>query len=131
VARLGKIEGRARGYEEMILLNNHGRVAEALGCCLLMMRDGAVITPPPWEGALESITVDLVEEICGTLGIPFCRRPIDRTELLVADELALASTLVEITAIRSVDGLAIPGSTITQMIQRRYLAAATGAVSDP
>jgi branched-chain amino acid aminotransferase len=129
VARLAKIEGRERGYEEMILLNSQGRVAEALGCCLLMVRNGAVVTPPAWEGALESITVDLVEEICGTLGVPFARRPIDRTELLIADELALAGTLVEITLIRSVDGLAIPGSAITQMIQQHYLAAASGAAN--
>jgi branched-chain amino acid aminotransferase len=131
VARLGKIEGRQRGYEEMILLNNHGRVAESLGCCVLMVRDGVVVTPPTWEGALESITVDLIEGICATLGVGFQRRPIDRTELLVADELALVGTLTEITLIRSLDGHTVPGSAILSSIQHRYLAAAFGVESHP
>src|SRR5262249_3490028 len=79
VARLAKIEGRARGYSEMILLNQWGRVAESVGSCLLLARDGKVATPPPWEGALESITIDIVEQLCAESGIPFERRPIERT----------------------------------------------------
>jgi branched-subunit amino acid aminotransferase/4-amino-4-deoxychorismate lyase len=56
IGRLARIEGRGRGYGEMILLNQHGRVAEATGSCLLMTREGRVYTPPATEGALESIT---------------------------------------------------------------------------
>ena len=126
VVRLGKIEGRSRGYDEMILLNEHGRVAETFGSCVLVVRDGRVVSPPAWEGALESITVDLVETLCSEMGIPFERRPIDRTELLIADEIALAGTLAEITAVRSVDGLQMPGDTIVTAIQSRYLAMASG-----
>ena len=69
----------------MVLLNQHGRVAEAIGSYILVVRDGKVITPPWWEGALESITVDIIEELCKTMGIPFERRPIERTELIIAD----------------------------------------------
>jgi branched-chain amino acid aminotransferase len=126
VVRLGKIEGRDRGYEEMILLNEHGRVAEAFGSCVLMVRDGRVVTPPAWEGALESITVDLLEALCVEMSIPFERRPIDRTELLIADEVALAGTLVELTVVRSIDGLQMPSDTIVTALQRRYLSAVCG-----
>ena len=66
----------------MILLNQWGRVAEATGACVLMVRDGQVFTPPPSEGRLESITVQIVGEICRSLGIDFIERPIDRTETL-------------------------------------------------
>jgi branched-chain amino acid aminotransferase len=126
VARLAKIEGRGRGYEEMLLLNQEGRIAEALGSCVLMVRGGAVATPPAWEGALESITVDIIEQLCASMGIRFDRRPLDRSELLVADEVALAGTLVEITKVASVDGTGFAGGRIIEALQRRYLAAVTG-----
>jgi branched-chain amino acid aminotransferase len=124
--RLGKIEGRGRGYDEMVLLNEHGRVAEAFGSCVVMVRDGGVVTPPAWEGALESITIDLVEVACGLLDIPFARRPIDRTELLIADEVALVGTLVEVTPVRSIDGLQVPDTTIVAAIEDCYLAMVRG-----
>lgn len=111
VARLGRIEGRERGCSEMVLLNRHGRVAEATGSCILMVRDGCVATTPATEGALESITVDVIEGLCESLGIPFVRRPIDRTELLVADELAIAGTLAELVKVQRVDNYDLPRET--------------------
>ena len=127
VARLARIEGRARGWEDMVLLNQEGRVAEATGACVLMVRDGVVYTPPATEGALESITLDVVEALAATLGIKFVRRPIDRTELLIADELALCGTLAEITLVRSIDGFAIPfPSRILATLQSKYFAAVRG-----
>jgi branched-chain amino acid aminotransferase len=108
VARLARIEGRGRGFQEMILLNQWGRVAEATGACVLMVRNGQVITPPPYEGRLESITVQIVGEICKSLGIDFIERPIDRTELGIADELRLAGTLAEIVKVRRIDDFKLP-----------------------
>jgi branched-chain amino acid aminotransferase len=108
VARLARVEGRGRGYSEMILLNQWGRVAEATGACILMVRNSKVITPPPSEGRLESITVEIVASICASLGIDFVERPIDRTELYIADELTLAGTLAELTPIRRIDEHELP-----------------------
>ncbi len=96
IGRLARIEGRRQGFADMILLNTWGRVAEATGSCVLMVRDGRVITPPPSEGALESITVNIIAALCEQRGIPFERRPVERTELLCADELCLAGTLMEL-----------------------------------
>ena len=107
VARLAKIEGRDRGYPEMILLNQHGRVAETIGSAVAIVRDGTVLTPPSWEGAFESITIDIVASLCETMGIPFARRPIDRTELIIADEMAIVSTLNEVLPITALDGIPI------------------------
>jgi branched-chain amino acid aminotransferase len=90
VARLARIDMRRHGYDEMVLLNPEGRVAEGLGACMLMVRDGKVSTPPAWEGALESITVDIVEALATEMGIPFERRPVDLSELHIADELGPA-----------------------------------------
>ena len=93
VARLARIEGHARGLDDMVLLNHLGRVAEATGSCLVMVRDGKIATPPTTEGALESITLDITEALAKSAGVPFERRPIDRTELYVADEIAFCGTL--------------------------------------
>ena len=107
VARLAKIEGKPRNCHDMILLNQWGRVAEATGSCVLIVRDGVVYTPPATEGALESITVDLIEKIAMAKGISFIRRPIDRTELLIADEIVLCGTLAELVPVKKIDEIAI------------------------
>jgi branched-chain amino acid aminotransferase len=132
VARLARIEGRAKGCQDMVFLNQAGRIAEATGACILMVRDNVVYTPPAFEGALESITVDLVEALAGSLGIKFVRRPIDRTELLIADEIALCGTLSELVPVRSIEGQALSGnSTLLTTLQGKYFEVVRGAQSHP
>ncbi len=127
VSRLARIEGQRQGCDDMILLNPAGRVAEATASCVLMVRNGIVHTPPPAEGALESITVDVVEAMAGSLGIAFVRRPIDRTELLIADELAICGTLHEITLINSIEGFAMPEKMpVLGALRSRYFEAVRG-----
>jgi branched-chain amino acid aminotransferase len=122
VARMARIEGRALGCPEMVLLNQWGRVAEATGACILMVRDGVVYTPPATEGALESITLDLIESLADSVGIPFVRRPIDRTELLVADEIGICGTLAELTLARSIESFPLSEeSPVLSTLQKRYL----------
>lgn len=132
VARLARIEGRTRGCQEMVLLNQWGRVAEATGACVLMVRNGTIYTPPSTEGALESITLDIIEALAQSLAIPFVRRPIDRTELLVADEIGICGTLAELTLVRSIDGQAFAeNGPILEALQRRYFDAVRGIVPHP
>jgi branched-chain amino acid aminotransferase len=132
VARLARIEGRAKGCQDMILLNQLGRVAEATGSCVLMVRDGTVYTPPASEGALESVTLDIVEVLANSMGISFIRRPIDRTELLVADEIALCGTLAEVTLVKSIEGLPLmKEGRMLQSLQTRYLDAVRGLDPHP
>ena len=103
VGRLARMEGRERNCQDMILLNRLGRVAEATGSCVLIVREGTIITPPHSEGALESITIDLAEAIAKSNNIPFIRRPIDRTELYIAEEMAVCGTLAELVPIHFMD----------------------------
>ncbi len=132
VARLARIEGRGRGFSEMILLNQYGRVAEATGACLLMVRGGCVITPPASEGRLESITLEIVRGICHSRAIPFVERPIDRTELHIADELRLVGTLAELTPITRVDDYELPASRpLTDLIAETYWDAVRGVAPHP
>jgi branched-chain amino acid aminotransferase len=132
VARLARIEGRSRGYKDMILLNQSGRVAESTGACVLLVRDGHVSTPPAAEGALESITVDVVAELAASLAIEVTRRPIERSELYIADELGLAGTLSEITMVRSVDDVALGEEwPILRTLAQRYRDAVMGIDAHP
>jgi branched-chain amino acid aminotransferase len=127
IARLARIEGRSRNYEDMILLNHSGRVAEGIGSCLLLVRDGVVYTPPPSEGALESITLDLVSDLAREEGIEVVHRPIDRSELYIADELGLTGTLAEITRVRSIDEMTLPvEAPVLDLLAERYHEAVTG-----
>jgi branched-chain amino acid aminotransferase len=132
VGRLARIEGRMQGCQDMILINQWGRVAEATGSCVLMVRDGVIYTPPATEGALESITVDIVEALAQSMGIRFDRRPIDRTELLVADELAICGTLAEVTLVKSIGGLEIlKEASILGALQNRYFQTVRGTDPHP
>lgn len=111
----------------MVLLNQSGRVAEATASCILMVRDNTIVTPPATEGALESITLNVVESLAHSLGIKFSQRPIDRTELLIADELAVCGTLHEVTLVTSIDEHTLPEkSPILSAIQTRYMEAVRG-----
>lgn len=132
VARLARIEGRKRGFSEMILLNQFGRVAEATGACLLVVRDGCVITPPASEGCLESITLEIVRRICHSLAIPFIERPVDRTELYIADEIRLIGTLAELAPVIRVDEYELPAaSPLTDLIAETFWAAVRGVTPHP
>jgi branched-chain amino acid aminotransferase len=131
-SRLARIEGRARGCQDMILLNDAGRVAEAAASALVMVREGKLYTTPPEEGALESITIDIIEALAHSLAIPFARRPIERTELLLADELALCGTIGEITPVKTIDGFSLSKEApVIRAIQTRYLRAIRGVEPHP
>ena len=132
VSRFAKIEGRHLGCEDMVLLNQSGRVAEATASCLLMVRNETVVTTPATEGALESITVGIVESLAQSMGIRFERRPIDRTELLIADEIGVCGTLHEITLASAIEGFTLSEkSPILSAIQRRYFDAVRGINPHP
>jgi branched-chain amino acid aminotransferase len=132
IGRLARIEGRRQGFDDMILLNQWGRVAEATGSCVIMVRGGRIATPPFFEGCLESITVNIVESLCSSLGIPFERKPIDRTELLIADEIALAGTLMELGVVNRLEGRKMPSSTpFLDRITEEYWACVRGMRQNP
>jgi branched-chain amino acid aminotransferase len=97
-----------------------------------MVRDGVVYTPPATEGALESITLDLVEALARSMAITFVRRPIDRTELLIADEMAICGTLAELPLVKSIEGQPLSESSpILSALQARLLDAVRGIDPHP
>ena len=89
----------------------------------MSFRDGVVLTPPAYEGALESITLDVVEKICNRDGLRFERRPLDRTELLTSDEVAVAGTISELTPVSRVDTASFRTDGALSALRDRYLRA--------
>lgn len=131
VGRLARIEGRSQNFQDMVLLNQWGRVAESTGSCILMVRDGIIYTPPASEGALESITLDFVEELAKSLDMKFVRRPIDRTELLIADEIAICGTLAELVPIQMIGANPIePFGPLLSKIREKFFKVVRGEVEE-
>jgi branched-chain amino acid aminotransferase len=99
---LAKREALLDGYDEAILLDTQGLVAEASGENLFLVRDGVVRTPP-LASILEGITRATVIELARDKGIPVVETPIARDDLYVADEVFLTGTAAEVTPIREID----------------------------
>jgi branched-chain amino acid aminotransferase len=101
---LAKSEAIKNGFDEALMLNSEGHVAEGSAQNVFIVRDGVVITPPVSDGILEGITRRSILEVCrAELHIETVERSIGRSELYVADEVFLAGTAVEVTGIISVD----------------------------
>ncbi len=129
-SRLAQTEARVDGYDTAILLNARGTVAEGPGACLMMVRDGRLVTPPVTAGILESITRTTLMELAEReLGLPVLEREIDRTELYVADEVFMCGSGLEVLPITSVDRIPVGDGgrgPVTKRIQDVYFAAARG-----
>ncbi|MDA8198957.1 MAG: branched-chain amino acid transaminase [Thermaerobacter sp.] len=101
---LASDDAHEKGYDEAILLGADGHVSEGAGSNLFMVRRGTLITPPVTADILEGITRSIVMELAEENGIPVAERPIDRTELYVADEVFLTGTGAQIAPITAIDG---------------------------
>ena len=116
-------EALRRGYDEAILLNARGEVAEGSGENLFVVKDGTLITNDADAAILPGITRDSVLTIARDLGLPSRVRAITVADLETADELFFSGTAVEVTPIREVDGRTIgdgsPGR-VTKQIQRIF-----------
>ena len=121
-SQMAKFEAMETGYEEALLLDSEGFVAEGSGECFFLVRDGKLITPPN-DNSLESITQATVLELANDLGIEVERRRITRDEVYIADEAFFTGTAAEITPVRELDARIIGDGSrgpITEKIQSAY-----------
>ncbi|WP_398327986.1 branched-chain amino acid transaminase [Vulcanococcus sp.] len=100
---LAKTEAVKSGFDEALLLNSRGKVSEASGMNLFVVRDGVLITPGVDQDILEGITRASVLELAKTMGIPTLERPVDKSELFIADEVFLSGTAAKVTPVRRVE----------------------------
>jgi branched-chain amino acid aminotransferase len=124
---LAKVETAKAGYDEAILLDDHGNVCEGSGENIFLVREGVISTPPPTASILDGITRRSVIQIAEDLGFRVVERDIARGELYQADELFLTGTATELAPIREVDDHAVgPPGEITRAIQSRFSDAIQG-----
>ena len=105
---LAKIQAVKAGYDEAILLNRAGLVAECTGENVFVARKGRLITPPLSAGALEGITQDSVATIAADLDIEVVEGDLTRSDVYLADEMFLCGSAAEVAAVNSVDDRTIP-----------------------
>lgn len=105
---LAKTEAVEAGFDEAILLNSQGKVCEASGMNIFLVRDGQLITPGPDQDILEGITRSSIITLAKDLGIEVVERPVDKTELLIADEVFLSGTAAKITPIKRIENYGLP-----------------------
>lgn len=101
-SQMAKYEAVNCGYEEALLTDSEGFIAEGSGECFFIVRNGILITPPH-DHSLESITQDTVLALAKDLGLSIERRRITRDEVYVADEAFFTGTAAEVTPINNVD----------------------------
>jgi branched-chain amino acid aminotransferase len=118
---LAKIESKRGGYEEAILLDDHGRVCEGTGENVFMVKDGVIATPPQTASILNGISRASIMEIARDLGHTVVERDIARAELTLSDEVFLVGTAAELTPVREIDDIGIgPPGEVTKQIATVY-----------
>jgi len=116
-----KIEANRVGAGEGLMLNVEGYVAEGTGDNIFLVRDGGLVTPPPYAGILEGITRNIVMELARGMGIPAEEKLFTLFDVYVADECFLTGTAAEVIPVVKVDGRTIgtgrPGEITNRLIE--------------
>jgi branched-chain amino acid aminotransferase len=121
-SQMAKYEAIEGGYEEALMLDDNGFVAEGSGECLFIVRDEKLISPPN-DNSLESITQATVIDLAKDMGIEVERRAVTRDEIYICDEAFFTGTAAEVTPINSLDNRVIGNGKrgeITKKLQSGY-----------
>lgn len=130
---LSKTEAHHNGFDEALVLNRNGHVAEASAANFFMIRRGVACTPPVTDNILEGIVRrSVIQLLRDELGIEVVERTIDRTEVYLAEEAFFCGTGVQLAAIAKIDHRAIGAGKmgpITQALRRLYFDVVRGRVA--
>jgi branched-chain amino acid aminotransferase len=129
VSILAKVESLKAGYDEAILLNHEGFIAEGSGENIFVVKDGVLATPPTSVSALGGITRSSVVQIARDLGYDVVERNLVRTDLYLADEVFFTGTAAELTPIREVDDRTVGAGhrgPVTKELQDAFFSATRG-----
>lgn len=119
---LAKLEAKASGYEEAILLDPDGYVAEGTGENIFIVRNG-ILKTTPLTSILEGITRNTVMELARERQIPVLEERFTRDTMYVADEVFVTGTAAELTPVREIDNRQIGGGKrgpITTALQQAF-----------
>ena len=123
-AALARVEALKEGYDEAIMLNNQGKIAEGSAENLFILKDDKIITPPLTAGVLDGITRDSVIQIIEFNGGEVIEADLDREDLYIADEVFMTGTAAEVKSVTEIDKTVIgngkPGK-ITKALQKSFI----------
>ncbi len=125
---LAKTESLRLGFEEAIMLDSQGFVAECTGENIFLVKEGVLLTPPD-ATVLEGLTRDSIIKLARELGHEVVKQPISRDQLYGADEVFVCGTAAEVIALREIDFRTIGAGRmgpVTRKLQAAYLATARG-----
>ncbi len=121
---LVKTDAQMAGFDDALVLNQDGHIAEGSAMNIFMLRDGVLYTPPITDNILEGITRRTVIELARKeLDLTVVERPIDRTEVYLCDELFFTGTAVQITAVTHVDNRPVDAGVmgpVTSQLRRLF-----------
>lgn len=101
---LAKTDANRAGFDEALVLTSNGHISEGSAMNVFMVRNGVLYTPPMTDNILEGITRRSVMEVAQKeFGWDVVERSIDRTEVLIADELFLTGSAAQVVAVTKVD----------------------------
>ena len=125
---LATLEATQHGYDEGLLLDVDGFVAEGAGENIFIVKDGKLYEPE-LTSALTGITRDSVIELAAELGYQVSAKRITRDDIYIADEAFFTGTAAEVTPIRELDGRMIgagKAGPVTKAIQKAFFDVVTG-----
>ncbi len=120
---LAKTEAVESGFDEAILMNSQGKVSEASGMNIFLVRNGQLISPGVEQDILEGITRDSILTIARDLGIKTIERSVDKSELFIADEAFISGTAAKIIPVKKIENYELPKSRpITEKLREKLTA---------
>ncbi len=120
---LARMEALENGYDEAIMLNSHGKVAEGSAENIFIIKDDIIQTPPLSAGGLEGITRDSIIQIIEENGGFVVERDLERDDLYAADEIFMTGTAAEVKSVTQIDKVKIGNGkmgSITKALQKSF-----------
>ena len=128
-AALARVEALENGYDEAIMLNSKGFVAEGSAENIFIVNEGMIQTPPLTSGCLQGITRDSVIQLIEENGGFVVEKDMTRDDLYTADEVFMTGTAAEVKSVTQIDKVKIGNGKmgpITKALQKSFTAAAMG-----
>ena len=120
-------EANNEGFDEVVMLNEHGEVAECTSANIFIVKDGKILTPPLNSGCLEGVTRGILLEIAPEAGLSVVETPLLPEDLYSAEEVFISSTNRNLISVSEIAGHAIP---VTGPVSQRLLELFDAYVSD-
>lgn len=128
-AALARVEALNNGYDEAIMMNYHGKIAEGSAENIFVVKNEKILTPPLSSGCLAGITRDSVIQMIRADGLDVTETDLERDDLYSADEIFMTGTAAEVKSVTQVDDVTIADGKMgktTKALQKSFMDVAMG-----